>query len=333
MIIDLPLTLFWQIAPTVADLELTAHTRQISLANKPTGPMALKAVKAKDNTDSGGEPLGKTSIVFATRLPQGPQAPTHDSPAQGGRKTYAYLVSLEELEPFLPTAETGGTPAGCSFTPAASLRLAVLKNWTFFTTGDSAGFVNSLEALNGPKTTAGDALNTNLRLNYNGPTSVVGDALSMGFVPLNETLRDGGQTVSWFRGPLTPYENTGMPPTLPITSADAALIFDPTTGLLDTTLAAAWSLGRQLALQDTAFASTLYRWKADKTAAIVSAVEAEFLSQAFKPKDDGGTSSLAPVGISRALRKQALLSLAKGRSAAPAATSSTEPRPPSQANS
>ena len=306
--LDLPLTLFWQIAPTVADLQLTAHTRTVTLVNKPTGqgkPL--------------GQSLGTASIVVGTRLPQGPQAGTGNSPAQGGFKTYAYLVSLEELQPFLPTAETGGAPAKSSFKPGTSLRLAVLANWTFFTTGDTAGFVDSLLTLNGrSQGSNADAVNTDLRMNYAGSNPTVAAALNMGFVPLNETLRDAGKTVSWYRGPCAPYQNTEPAPTLPLSSSDQALLFDPTTGMFDTSYAAAWSLGRQLALQDTAFATALYRWKADLTAAIVNAVEAEFLAEAFgtlfaaPTPTTGGQTSGPPMGASRSLRRQTMLALAKG---------------------
>lgn len=308
-VIDIPLSLFWQIAPTLADLALTAHTRTVSLVNKPTGQRSLLLGAPPTPPNNGvGESLGTAAVVFGTRLPQGPAA---GQPAAGGRKTYAYLVSLEALQPFLPTAEAGGPPANQNFTPGASLRLAVLDSWHFFTTGDSAGFVNGLLALNGrdPDGTT-DATDTNLRLSYPVQNQTVAAALGMGFVPLNETLRDGGQTVSWYRGPCCPYQNTAPPPKLPISSSDQALAFDPTTGMFDTSYAAAWTLGRQLALQDAGFAATLYRWKADQTAAVVNAVEAEFLADAFG-HDTASPEGGRPMGLSRALRRHALLALTK----------------------
>jgi hypothetical protein len=302
-ILDLPLTLFWQIAPTVADMALTAHTRTVALTNKPTG-QALPQ----------GDSVGTASIVFGTRLPQGPGPGAKC--AEAGRKTLAYLVSLEELQPFLPTEETGGPPAKSNFTAGAWLRLAVLASWTFFTTGDSAGFVDTLLALNGRDAdSTTPATNTNLRLNYAGANKTVGAALEMGFVPLNERLRDAGQTVSWYRGPCAPYQNTAPAPKLPIQSSDEALLFDPTTGMFDTSYAAAWSLGRQLALQDAAFAAELYRWKAGLTAAIVAEVEAEFLAEAFgdlfgAPVPEARGEGRA-MGASRSLRRQMFLALAE----------------------
>ena len=48
-----------------------------------------------------------------------------------------------------------------------------------------------------------------------------------------------------------------------ISCADAALRYDSTTGMLDASYAAAWQLGRLLALQDQAFAQALYRFRTD----------------------------------------------------------------------
>jgi hypothetical protein len=322
-VLDVPLALFWQIAPTIDDLKLTAHTRQVALANRPTGQRLLSRALAGKAGRAGAEPaepphagasLGTASIVFGTRLPQGPQPAANGAPANGGRKTFAHLVSLEGLKPFLPTDSAGGPPSGSTFAPGASLRLAVLTSWTFYTTGDTAGFVNGLLALNGrdPDGTA-DAANTTLRLKYTGPNPTVAAALGMGFVPLNESLRDEGQTVSWYRGPCNPYLNTAPGLPLPIASSDQALLFDPTTGMFDTSYAAAWSLGRQLALQDTAFAAALYRWKAEQVAAIVSAVDAEFLARAFGPLVAAPAPEPAaagrPMRLSRSLRRQLMLAL------------------------
>ena len=44
-------------------------------------------------------------------------------------------------------------------------------------------------------------------------------------------------------------------------SADAALRYNYETGLFDASYAAAWQLGRLLALQNTHFARTIYRYR------------------------------------------------------------------------
>jgi hypothetical protein len=70
-IIDIPLPLFSQIAPTEEDLKFTAHARKVSLINKTT----------VQGVSDQGEPTGHFSVVFSNRLPQ------------DNRKSYAYLVT------------------------------------------------------------------------------------------------------------------------------------------------------------------------------------------------------------------------------------------------
>lgn len=286
-VLDVPLQLFWAIAPTVADLQLTAHVRQVSLVNKPTGQGPDPEV-----------PVGTFSIVFGTRLPQ------------TQKKAHAYLVSLEELQPFLPTDEQGGPPTGNNFDAGSFLRLSVLTSWTFFSTGETATFVNDLLALNrrDPNTDT-DAVITNLLLPYYGTNPVVQGALEMGYVPLNETLRIAGRTVSWYRGPCVPYQVAGESINVPIASPDQAAIFDPTTGMFDVSYAAAWTLGRMLALQDTAFSTALYNWKKGLTQAAVNAIEDSILQQTFSAVLSTGPElaalkSGARPSIARALLKK-----------------------------
>lgn len=285
-IADVPLELFWKIAPTVADLSLLAHVRKVSLVNKPTMP----------GVSDLGEPVGTFSIVFGNRLPQ------------SGKRTFACLVSLEELEPFLPTDENGGPPAGNTFDGSRFLRLAVLKSWTFYSTGQSATFVKQLLRLNGRADDSGtDAVNTNLRLLYAGDNKLVGAALGMGYVPLNNDLRTGGRTVSWYRGPLIPYLISKPGIKFPISSPDQATAFDPTTGLLDASLAAAWTIGRMIALQDKSFSAALYQWKEGLTQQVVNAIEEEIMRERFSFVLDAGEHPVALRGQEKPSPVKALL--------------------------
>jgi hypothetical protein len=259
-VLDIPLALFWKIAPTIDDLSLLAHVRKVSLVNKPT----------MNGISDVGEPVGSFSIVFGTRLPQ------------TGKRTFAYLVSLEELEPFLPTDEDGGPPDGNSFDSSLFLRLAVLKSWSFSSTGETATFVDQLLRLNGRKLDSPtNAVNSNLRLLYSGSNTLVRNALDMGYVPLNHELRTGGKTVSWYRGPLVPYSITTPGLSFPIASPDQAMVFDPTTGMLDNSYAAAWAAGRMIALQDKAFSTALYNWKKGLTQQAVNSIEEEIMQEQF----------------------------------------------------
>ena len=259
--IDIPLQLFADIAPTLADLNLTAHVRQVSVQNK---PMALGATPPAD-------PIGTFAIVIGNRLPQ------------PDKQSHAYLVSVEALEDYLPAAGDGGTTAKPGLDLSLSLRLAVLQHWTFNTKGETADFTGVLETLNqraaGPG--AADAANTNLRLTVTGATPPVSTALEAGYVPLDHGLRTGETTVSWYRGPLSPIDRARAGPTLPVSSPDQALVFDPTTGMFDASLAAAWTIGRLVALQDQSYAASLYSWKRGQAQTVVDAVERQIIDAAF----------------------------------------------------
>lgn len=245
--LDIPIPLFRHIAPTIDDLKYMAHIRKVSLVNKATMP----------GISDVGDPEGSFSIVFGNRLPG------------NGRKTWAYLVSLENMEDFLPSSAFAPDPE-------KMVRLAVLKSWTFYSTGDNAAFVDKLKHLNGAETTSGvvnDTFSqfTTLRLPVPEKSiPEVNNALIMGYVPLNHHLRsgkekegvwEGEKTVSWYRSPLCPYAVTAARIHPPLVSADQATLYDPTTGLFDVSYASAWTLGRQMALQDKTFSIQLYNWK------------------------------------------------------------------------
>jgi len=255
-VIDLPLTVFGAIAPTLADLELTAHVRTVSLANKPAAAGPAPPT----------EPTGTYAVVMSNRLPQ-PNA-----------KSRAYLVSLEGMQPFLP-ADDSGQIAGADM--SWSIRLAVLAHWTFYCTGTHAAFDDVLESLNGRHRGDPPAPVTTVRLDHRGAAGVVATALASGYVPLNHELRAGGSTVSWYRGPLSAVPAGPPPPALPITSPDAVTAFDPATGMLDVSLAAAWTLGRLMALDDTTFSTALYNWKQGRMREVITKAELRLIEREF----------------------------------------------------
>lgn len=253
-VIDLPLGLFAEIAPSPSDLVLNSHVRQLSLRAKPA---LLGAEPAAD-------PLGTYSIVIGNRLPQNVQT------------SHAYLVCLEALAPFLP-------PAGPT---TGRVRLAVLAHWTFVSQGSPLDFTTAVAELNHrPTPTAPDAPVTTLRIARDLATTdpagaAIGAALDRGHAPLRHALRTGETTVSWYRGPLSP-DDVPPDPDLPVpyTCSDAALVFDPTTGLLDASLAAAWTIGRLVALQDKGFSTALYTWKRGLVQTAVDAAERAILAE------------------------------------------------------
>lgn len=90
--------------------------------------------------------------------------------------------------------------------------------------------------------------------------------------------------------------------------------FDPTTGMLDVSYAAAWTLGRQLALQDSAFSTALYNWKRGLQQSVVDAVESQILQEQFGEAlalhQVPALQAIPGVAPSRALWHQAIQALA-----------------------
>ncbi|GAB1819471.1 hypothetical protein [Herbidospora sp. RD11066] len=172
-----------------------------------------------------------TAVVIGTRLP----------PA--GQPCVAHLVSMEN--------RLGG---GTLSSSGSTVRLVSLTSWKFTVVDADHSFaarVHDVAENSGP-----------FRLPLTGNDAA--DAfLRRGLVPVRHRLRGGGRTVSWYRGPFTDGPVVGGPMTSggPVRSADGLLRFTKSTGMLDLTYAAAWQLGRLLALRDDGLATTLLNWK------------------------------------------------------------------------
>jgi len=224
--IDLPADLFKAIAPCYDDLYYLAHVRQID-----TGDKEVQAVNDR----------GWFSMVIGNRLPQADKA--HQ----------VFLVSLEGhqdrlLESWQP--ETGQL-----------VRLAVLGTWRFTCEGanDFKGHMKRLKigSLHLPFDSGYDDASQDPN-----PRDIINGAFARGYTAFNHAMRQGEKTVSWYRGPLVPL-NYDKPKQIqePVKSADELLRYDPGTGLFDATYAAAWQLGRLLALQNQGFALALKRFR------------------------------------------------------------------------
>lgn len=87
--------------------------------------------------------------------------------------------------------------------------------------------------------------------------------LQQGFVPLPHRFRQGSQSVSWYRGPLAvgPNYKIGAKEGANVKRADELLIYQQDTGFFDVSYAAAWELGRLLALRSKSFSGKLDQWK------------------------------------------------------------------------
>jgi hypothetical protein len=169
------------------------------------------------------------AVVLGSRLP----------PA--GARCTAHLVSVEGRY----------LASGFDLGEGSLVRLVTLASWRFASLDADQTFaplVRDLASDAGP---------------YRLPDSGDPDAdhyLRQGYVPMPHRLRQGGTTISWYRGPLAdgPVSVPSRGDTL---TADHLLAFQPETGMFDAGYAAAWELGRLLALRSTDFATTLFDWK------------------------------------------------------------------------
>ncbi|HEX3681698.1 MAG TPA: hypothetical protein VHU83_04080 [Bryobacteraceae bacterium] len=88
-----------------------------------------------------------------------------------------------------------------------------------------------------------------------------------GFVPLPHRFRSGESTASWYAGPLScgvpifSPQDAAKLVKLPAECADDLLWYDESLGMLNVTYAAAWELGRLLAIQNRTMFSLLHKWR------------------------------------------------------------------------
>ena len=242
--IDLDVDLFSKIAPTAADLALLANARTVD---------TFDSVDSKDEVTT-------RAIVLGNRA------------ARVGAKATALLVSLENLGAFLP--DDAGTPSA-AFGAATTVRLIVLVSWQFFVNdGDETlnKLLSSLDADGLATVRVPGAVIDAAKVRQatdDAPTGIdasdadalVANALAAGFVPLDHHLREGGDTVSWLRGPLISYRGLTSYPLPPVIGPDALLRYDPEMGMFDVSYAAAWQLGQLMALQSRSFSVALLQWK------------------------------------------------------------------------
>lgn len=270
-VIDVDAAVFAAIAPSLEELQWLAHARTVT-----------------EDTRSEEE-LGSFSVVVGNRLP-----------VPNGLNV-VHLVSLEGMAKYLPTND-GETPSPLTLAAggvAGKIRLISLANWSFTSIDPAETFSGILAKLDtgsmrlpAPADTGGEA------------AGIVANAFAMGYTALDHNTRLGDTTVSWYRGPLLPFSSspvivpspTGRPDTV-IATADQAVRFNPATGMMDVTYAAAWQIGRALALQNTAFATSLQAWKYAVARIVGQRLETGALARQLSPMLPVNAVREAPVPL------------------------------------
>ncbi|WP_433261530.1 hypothetical protein ACQPZF_27075 [Actinosynnema sp. CS-041913] len=244
--IDVPREVFSAVVPRLDELRHLAHVRDVT-----TAPLLL----------DDGEVLteGRYAVIAANRF-----ARTTGAHA-------VHLVSLEGWKEWLGDAEPpeqdragclddGGTPE-----EYRAFRLCSLRSWSFRC--DPAAVLDArslLDALAEPGRADPENLAPRLRPADGGAGGEAADyaarRLWLGYAPVPYRVGSGELTFGWYRGPCAPAAVPPVPVvgrSTPHTTADHALIFEPENGLFDVSYAAAWTLGRALALSDPAYAAEL----------------------------------------------------------------------------
>ncbi len=289
-VVDVPVSLFNAIAPALSsdpdkqgDLHLLAHAREVEL----------------DGETSADE----CSVVVANRLPAPNAHNAHNAPSP----CTVHLVSVanlanwgkqkgEELKGYLPSVENGSYKGGDFPAGTENIRLVSLKRWSFTSVDPEKTFQQLLKNLN----TASFAI-PNQSTPSTDAEKTVAKAFEMGYTAINHHTRQADNTVSWYRGPFLPFAAPSVFEPLPdpatgqeqepLTTADQALRYNPDTGMMDVTYAAAWQIGRLLALRNKPFSIALYNWKRASAEKTVLAAEQQILAE----KLEVPTKTPAPV--------------------------------------
>jgi hypothetical protein len=239
--IDITTDVFTKITPRLADLPYLAHARQVNVDQKTTS-LALTN--------------GWFGVVIGNRFP---------ATSKAGTRNIAHLVSLEGFGPYLTDNPTW--PSGIT-----AVRLCSLVSWAFTATTDVADFAGLMGHLVAGQSPGGDGLRLSLPVPATPPPpplTPAGDpapqmqqaqqALKQGYAALEYETRFGEQTFAWYHGPLVPHPLAPLTVGTAFPSSAAATVYDSDSGTFDLSYAAAWEVGRLLALSDRAYGTNQQR--------------------------------------------------------------------------
>jgi hypothetical protein len=240
-VLDLPLDRFLKICPRKEDMLYLAHLRCVDPCDKV--PLNMHAV-------------GDFSVLVANRFPQ-------------PGSNVVFLVSLEGGGDLLddPKELEGDREH-------MRVRLVLLDSWSF--NDDEAGVHTFGELMKGLDVATFGVKSDSDNDGETEEDHYVKDALGRGYVPVEYQPWNSTPTFGWYRGPLSPTRVDGLGGAATLFHrADAALIFDETTGVFDLSYAAAWQLGRMTALAAPSVAQELRQFHDTSHDAFDAATELE----------------------------------------------------------
>ncbi|HJP60918.1 MAG TPA: hypothetical protein VJ865_13000 [Gemmatimonadaceae bacterium] len=182
----------------------------------------------------------ESAVIVGNRLPR------------SGSTSTVHLVSVEgRYYPDPQDPQKYVFDFGAHTGPTDLVRLVSLASWRFACVDEKQTFAHMVHQL------SQDAGPFRLPRSSTSPADTF---LEQGLVPARHMLRQGGSTISWYRGPFVtgPVEDEVE---LPVRTSDSLLRYHADVGMFDVSYAAAWELGRLLALQSSSFSTALYEWK------------------------------------------------------------------------
>ncbi|MGW7250394.1 CBM96 family carbohydrate-binding protein [Streptomyces decoyicus] len=267
--IDVPASVFTANVPREDELRFLTHMRDVATAPQ-----------RRDDGEAMAE--GQYAVVAANRFPRAPGS---------------YAVHLVSLEGWTGRLAEGSLPGDTE-----RVRLCSLWSWSF--TNDPDGSLNPGKLLrNLVAPGEDDRENLALRLVPSGATASSQEAeyalqrLHHGYTAVAYRTPSGENTYAWYRGPCTPLTAPQLPLNEtdgPYTTADHALIYDRQHGLFDVSYAAAWTLGRTIALADPDYSAevTAARREMANRDATLSALSADPERARHDPDAPPGTAAL-----------------------------------------
>lgn len=170
---------------------------------------------------------GKFSVVISHRFPE-------------EELNYMFAVSLAEYDGV-------SIPENCKF-----VRCICYFRWEFYSVEKPYDFLGEMKKLKTGTLTR--------QISDRVKAQELRELLERGFLPMNHDMREGSKTVSWYRGPWIPYEEELEEPQYRIFS-DELYYYDNHVGMLDVSYAAAWQLGRMVAMHHSSMAGELISWR------------------------------------------------------------------------
>lgn len=219
--IEISQALFNKIAPAPKDLKWLAHVRE-EMPFTTHSEQYLQQLKANSNEQESP----KFSYLSGNRLP-----------AEG--TNVVYLVSFQNYD-------------DKEFSDSEKIRLLVFKKWSFTLQNkntEDENFKAYLERMAKDK-------NNLFKLEYKDDNETITQAINEGFVPIRHRLRNGNETVSFYRSPLLPFDSDmNSQETI---SSDNSIRYNKKLAMLDETYASAFQLGRLMAMQNENIAKKIY---------------------------------------------------------------------------